>query len=109
ISVGALAPPLPAKAERSHARPDLTDVLEAFRLRSHSSCVPPTSRGVAVRKPDRVLIFVVHDNLVGHFISAIVFRHWLSLGLSLDRRTCSRKGMMPDNDPYDRGGREVDS
>jgi hypothetical protein len=66
---------LPAKAERPHVRPDLTDVLEAFRFRSHSSRIPPTSRVVAVRKPYRVLLFVVHDNLVGHFISAIVFRH----------------------------------
>src|SRR5262245_7822105 len=52
----------PPQTQRTHVRPDLFDVLEAFGLRAGLPRVPPAGRDLAVDRPDRVLLFIVHDD-----------------------------------------------
>jgi len=49
----------PALLERTHVGPDLLDVIEALFLRADKTGGLPSSRQLAVRGPDRVLLFVV--------------------------------------------------
>ena len=60
--------PLP-KTERPHVRPDLFDVSQTFGLRPALPRVLPAERVLAIRRPDRVLLFVVDD----HFVNRRVF------------------------------------
>src|SRR6266508_1558769 len=46
-----------------HVGPDLLDVAQALLFRAPGTSRPPTGRYVHVLEPDRVLLFVVDDNL----------------------------------------------
>src|SRR5262249_20907564 len=60
------------EAERTHVRPDLFDVRQAFVLGPLPARVLPARRILPVREPDRVLHLVVHDDLV---LRRILTRH----------------------------------
>lgn len=54
---------LRSDAEWPHIRPDFLDVGEAILTGSLHPFIPPTRRILAVRRPYRVLLFVVDDDL----------------------------------------------
>src|SRR5205814_6305582 len=62
-----------ADTPRTHVRPHVTDVAEAFRPATGGSGLPPTGRYRPARRPDRVLLLVVHDDgeqtLVGSLVA----------------------------------------
>src|SRR5262249_43752785 len=59
----------PAQAQRTHVGPDFLDVLQALRLEPALADVVPAERIVAMRRPDRILLLVIHD----HFVDRVVF------------------------------------
>ena len=68
---------LPSLAERPHIGPNFLDVVETLLLIGLLSDDRPAIRDLSVRAPDRVLFFVVHDNVVER--SRIVVVHFLML------------------------------
>jgi hypothetical protein len=52
------------KAKRSHVCPHSLDVFEAFYLKSAFAHDRPSGWALAVSRPDRILLFVVHDDVV---------------------------------------------
>src|SRR3954470_16751212 len=64
-----------AQAERPHVGPHRLDVFEAFGLRSALAAVAPSERILAIGRPDRVLLFVVHHDLVDSRVFPFVSRH----------------------------------
>src|SRR5207244_3876234 len=63
------------QAEGTHIGPHVLDPGEALRLRTGLPRVLPTERVVALRRPDRVLLLVVHDHLVNRFVFLLVAVH----------------------------------
>src|SRR5256885_1244524 len=63
-----------AQAQRAHVGPHLVDVGQALVLAALFAHLPPASRRLAVRKPDRVLLLVVDHDLVDTIVF-FVFGH----------------------------------
>ena len=55
---------LPAETERPHVGPDTLHVLEALVLETTCTNAPPPQRVGQMRRPDRILLFVVDDDFV---------------------------------------------
>src|SRR5260370_42595661 len=60
-----------AQRQRPHVGPDFLDVGQALVLRAALADVVPAERVLAVRGPDRVLLFVVDDDLVDRVVFAL--------------------------------------
>src|SRR3978361_455948 len=69
-SLGLLHPPVPAA--RAHGGPDLLDILEALRLGALLAGVVPAERVLAIRRPDRILLLLVHHHLVDRRVFPLV-------------------------------------
>src|SRR5262249_37593434 len=65
--------PVP-QAERTHVRPDLLDIRQAFLLRALLPPVGPARWILAIGEPDRILHLVVDDDLVD---GTVLARHRL--------------------------------
>ena len=63
---------LDAEAQRTHVGPDLFDEREDFVLRAGLAGIAPAGRIRLVRRPDRVLLFVVDDGLVDGLVFCLV-------------------------------------
>src|SRR5438093_6778623 len=59
------------EAQRPHVRPDFLDVGQALRLRAAFASIPPTQRILPVRRPDRVLLFMIHNDLINRIIFSL--------------------------------------
>src|SRR6185295_12253188 len=68
-----------AETERTHVGPHLLDVIQAFLFRPALAGGRPAGRSLLARRPDRVLLFVIHDDLVGHAV--VVFPRHVSVPL----------------------------
>src|SRR5262249_33830720 len=66
--------PLP-EAERAHVGPHFLDISKALVFGAGLSGGVPAEGVLAVCRPDRVLLFVVHDNLVDRRVFAVFRTH----------------------------------
>src|SRR5262249_41506125 len=64
-----------AETQRSHVSPNLFDVGKALLLRTGLAYVSPAQRVFFVSRPDRVLLFVIHDHFVHSGIFSFICAH----------------------------------
>src|SRR5215210_1729164 len=64
-----------AKREGAHVSPDFLDVVQALLLRAALADVVPAQGVLTVGRPDRVLLFVIHDHLVDRGVFFFVPTH----------------------------------
>src|SRR4051794_23179812 len=64
-----------AQAERTHVGPDFMDVGEALRLRTRFAGVVPAEWKLAAGRPDRVLLFMIHDHSVDGGVFPFIIGH----------------------------------
>ena len=74
LSLARLLHPFP-KTQRAHVGPDLLDVRQALLLGAALPLVGSPQRILPVGGPDRILFFVVDDNLVDGGVFPFVFLH----------------------------------
>src|SRR5215475_142816 len=67
------------KTQRSHVGPDFFDIGQAVRLGTDFSHVLPTQRIFPFGRPDRVLLLVVHNNLINRIVLSLF--HTVSFSL----------------------------
>src|SRR6266436_3871926 len=58
-----------SQTQRPHVGPDFFDIVQAFRLWTCFSNFSPAQRWLTIGKPDRILLFMIHNN----FINSVVF------------------------------------
>src|SRR5258708_16578550 len=81
-----------AQRQRPHVGPDFLDVGQALVLRAALADVVPAERVLAVRGPDRVLLFVVDDDLVDRVVFAL-------FPIAHDPSPCSGRAGWPPGAP----------
>src|SRR4051812_22147695 len=67
-----------AQTQRAHVSPDLFDVCEAFGLRARLARIVPPERILAVGGPNRILLFVIDDDLVDGCVFSLIQTHRIS-------------------------------
>src|SRR5262245_1224437 len=64
-----------SQTQRSHIGPHFFDVCQAFRFQSTLANVLPTERILSVRRPDGVLLFVIHHHFIDGGVLLLVSVH----------------------------------
>src|SRR5262245_41255447 len=61
-----------SQAKRSHVGPDFFNIGQTFRLVTGFSNFSPAQRILTIDWPDRILLFMIHDNLINSVVFFLV-------------------------------------
>jgi len=60
------------QAQRAHISPNLANVFQTLSLCSRFTCIFPSERQFTMGRPNRILLFMIHNRFVNGFVFAVI-------------------------------------